>query len=285
MSTKSAKNKPAGKVPSLISDQKLQQLYTTMLKCRILDSHAGSLHGGASWKGLEAAAVGTAIDLRAEDAIVFSSGAAVASFLKDVPLHSIFAASHKRSSHGVKKRQKNVATAAASAQGTLATGIAYAHNTGSKGSVTVAFLSGNPASSEAGRAALQFAGAHKLPIIYVYREEAVDAAQMYSYGFPVIPVDGSDVVAVYRVAYECTIRAREGGGPSVIACAFVSKSRSGAKTQDPIRNMEEYLSAKGLDKNERKESIIRAFEKAIAAAKKAPARQKTEHPSRHVFVI
>lgn len=256
-----------------------------MLQCRILDSHARSLHGGASWKGLEATAVGTSIDLRAEDAIVFSSGAAVASFLKGVPLLSIFAESHKRSSPRVKKRQKNVASAAASTQGALATGIAYAHSTGSKESVTVAFLSGNPADSEAGRAALRFAGAHKLPIIYVYRDEAVEAAQMYSYGYPVIPVDGSDVVAVYRVAHECTIRAREGGGPSVIACGFASKSRSGTKTQDPLRNMEEYLSAKGLDMNKRKESIIRAFEKAIAAARKASPQQKPEHASQHIFVI
>lgn len=288
MSTKSAKNKPAGNPPPLISDKKLKQLYTTMLKCRILDAHARSLGGGSSLKGLEAAAVGAAIDLQAEDTIVFSSGTAVANFLKGAPLRSIFQ-SLKSSSTGTKKRRKNVVSAGAQAQGALATGVAYAQSAGNNENVTIAFLSERPEEGEAGRDALQFALAHKLPIVYVYNRELLDMAKMHSYGFPMIPVDGSDVVAVYRVAHECTKRARIGGGPSVIAYSFVSSNGSGARSQDPLRSMERYLLAKNLDMTERKHSIIRSFEQeiahAVSAARKPLQPRETKHESRHVFSV
>jgi len=286
MSTKSAKKKSAQSAPALISDNKLQQLYSMMLRCRILDSHARSLNGGRSWKGKEAAVVGAAIDLKPEDSIVFPSNATVAAFLKGVPLKSIFQ-SRERSLEGAKKTRK--AVAGTGAQAALATGIAYASSAGNKGSITLALLSENPEGSEAGRDALRFAGQHRVPIIYVYSGNQVDATQAYAYGLPVIAVDGSDVVAVYRVAYECMIRARERGGASVIACCIGSTNGGSAKSQDPLRNMEKYLSAKGLFEDERKESTIRAFEEAIAkataASRKAPHRRETDSESRHIFLM
>jgi TPP-dependent pyruvate/acetoin dehydrogenase alpha subunit len=283
MSTKSAKNKSAGSAPSLISDKKLQQLYAAMLKCRVLESHARSLNGGSFWKGKEGATVAATIDLQPTDGLVFPAGAAVASFLKGVPLRAIFQ-SLQRSSTLVKNKRKNIASAGVLAQGALATGIAYAQSTGTGGSVTVAFLSGNPEGCNADLYALQFARAHKLPIVYIHNGEPADGPQINSRDFPVIPVDGSDVVAVYRVAYECTTRARQGGGPSMIACSFVSKN-SAPKYQDPLRNMERYLFAKGLDMNERKQSIIRSFEQAIAAARKPSHHRKTKGESRNVFIM
>jgi TPP-dependent pyruvate/acetoin dehydrogenase alpha subunit len=284
MSTKSAKNKSAGSAPSLISDKKLQQLYTTMLKCRVLESQVRSLNGGSFWKGKEGATVAATIDLQPTDGLVFPAGAAVASFLKGVPLRSIFRQSLQRSSTRVKDKRKNIASAGVLAQGALATGIAYAQSTGTGGSVTVAFLSGNPEGCNADRDVLQFARAHKLPIVYIHNGEPADVPQINSHDFPVIPVDGSDVVAVYRVAYECTTRARQGGGPSMIACSFVSKNNA-TKYQDPLRNMERYLFAKGLDMNERKQSIIRSFKQAIATARKPSHHRKTKGESRNVFIM
>ena len=286
MSTKSAKKKPADSAPALISDNKLQQLYSMMLRCRILDSHARNLNGGQSWKGKEAAVVGAAIDLKPEDAIVFPSNATVAGFLKGVPLKSIFQ-SHEHSLKGAEKTRK--AIAGPDAQAALATGIAYASSARNKGRITLAFLLKNPEGSEAGREALRFAGQHRVPIIYVYSGNQVDPTQAYAYGLPVIPVDGSDVVAVYRVAYECMIRARERGGASVIACSIGPTNGSSAKGQDPLRNMEKYLSAKGLFAEERKQSTIRAFEEAIgkatAASRKAPHHRETVSESRHIFLM
>ncbi|HTZ90361.1 MAG TPA: thiamine pyrophosphate-dependent enzyme [Alloacidobacterium sp.] len=253
-----------------------------MLRCRILDCHARSLGIVASWKGKEAAAVGAAIDLQPEDAIIIPSGAAMAGLLKGAPLRSILFQSPDHSISGKKKRKNDPNMGAV--QAPVATGIAYARSAGSKESVTVAFLSENPESSESGRHALQFATARKLPIVYVYSGEPVGTAQMYSRAFPVIPVDGSDVVAVYRVAHECIVRARRGAGPSVIACSFAPMNGASARSQDPIRNMEKYLAAKGLFKIEQKQSIIRRFEQEIAAARK-PQQRGARQTAQHLFVM
>lgn len=284
MPTRTAKKTISQKAPSLISDAKLQQMYAMMLKCRMVESHTRSQSKGSAWKSKEAVGVGVAIDLRPEDTIVFSSNAAVASLLKGAALRSIFQQIKRDSSRGIKQRGKSIARPGAGAQCALATGISYARNAENKGSVTVAFLSESPDTSNAGRDALRFAAEQHLPIIYVYSAEA-DMAQMYSYGFPLIPVDGCDVVAVYRVAHECTIRARRGGGPSVIVCRFLPKNGRTGSSQDPLQNMEKYLTAKGLFKKERKQSTILAFEKAISGAKRRSRDSRPLRETQHLFVM
>jgi TPP-dependent pyruvate/acetoin dehydrogenase alpha subunit len=76
--------------------------------------------------------------------------------------------------------------------------------------------------------ALRIAGAGALPILFVHcdqlspdkhgRAKEELGAQAESYGFPGIPVDGHDLVALYRVAHESLVRARRGGGPTLIEC-------------------------------------------------------------------
>ena len=227
--------------------------------------------------------VGTTIDLRPEDTLVIPADATHARFLKGTPLKRLFS-QHKASSGKAKEKTKN--TAAVSVQSALATGIAYARSTENKGSITLAFLSENPECCDSGRDALRFAGKHKLPIIYVYAGPLVDAIQSYAYGFPRISVDGCDVVAVYRVAYECMIRARQGGGPSVIACSYGSNGGNSAKRQDSLRNMEKYLSAKNLFTDEGKQLTIRKFEQAIEQTIIASKnRQETRLESQRIFLM
>jgi hypothetical protein len=60
---------------------------------------------------------------------------------------------------------------------------------------------------------------------------------------PVLTVDGSDAVAVYRVMQESAHRARMGDGVAVIWCVL-PRDRSAAT--DPIRNMQRYLTVRGL---------------------------------------
>lgn len=258
--------KSAESAPSIISSDKLLKLYTLMLQCRILESKARSLDRISSWKGKEAVAAAIAICLQPEDAMVAFSGTAIASFLKGTPLRSVL------SQHAVSKTRKT--PPGAQAECALATGIACSRN-----SVTVAFLSGRPEQFASGREALQFAGEHKLPILYVYSGPSVDAMQAYAYGFPVIPVDGNDAVAVYRVAHECIVRARQGGGPSVLACTAASVM------DDPIRKMEQYLLTKGILTNELKQATIRKFKQSIAAAERALPAGKTRRESRAIFVV
>ena len=68
--------KEASENTGLIGNEKLRQLYATMLKCRTLEERARVLFKQSKFTGnyyaavgQEAAAVGTAIDLRVEDTI------------------------------------------------------------------------------------------------------------------------------------------------------------------------------------------------------------------------
>ena len=62
---------------------------------------------------------------------------------------------------------------------------------------------------------------------------------------PVLTVDGTDAVAIYRVMQEATHRARQGDGAAVIWCALPAMSDRTA-ANDPIRTLQRYLKARGL---------------------------------------
>jgi TPP-dependent pyruvate/acetoin dehydrogenase alpha subunit len=109
---------------------------------------------------------------------------------------------------------------------------------------------------------------------------------------PAISVDGNDAVAIYRVASESISRARQGRGPTLIDCQsfrIFGSSRvplpkanpsSGngrsvvipaGMNDDPITNMEQYLSRKGLFREEHRTSVAEAFGReldAVLAAEK-----------------
>jgi TPP-dependent pyruvate/acetoin dehydrogenase alpha subunit len=286
MATKQTKKTIPETAPSLISNEKLQQMYSAMLKCRILEAHARDLRGRPTLKGKEAAAVGATIDLQPDDALVFPANAAVGGFLKGASLSSLFA--QLQAKNGTPKR-KAATSAGPGAQSSLATGVALARGTGKTGNVTLAFLSQHPGQSPTGHEALLFADAHKLPIVYVDIDDGSENISAAAYRFPVIPVDGSDVVAVYRVAHECIVRARRGGGPSIIACRPFSVEESIGRSQDPLRSMENYLSLKGLSMHDKKQRIIHTFEaeikQAIKTAGKTAASKKSADSIPHLFYL
>jgi hypothetical protein len=251
---------------SLISNAKLRQMYVTMLQCRILAAHARL----PVLKGWEAPFAGAAMELRAGDA-VFSIHGAIARYLLRSDLASIF--------NGLPV-QKRAPVPGLSAQIALATGAALAGSRKKDSSVQVAFLSGKEGPSDTAQDVLRFAGRHKLPVLYV-RSSVTEDDGSPSPGFPVIPVDATDVVAMYRVAYECILRARQGQGPSMMECkAWITKS-------DPVRNMERYLTGKGLFTEKWKQEIISKFEqkvkRAIAENRKAKQKVLASHEDDYLY--
>src|SRR5205085_6930028 len=94
--------------------------------------------------------------------------------------------------------------------------------------------------------------------------------------YPNIPVDGNDVVAVFRVTQEAIRRAREGHGPAVIECitsrANTTKQRTGKDAsarhtaQDPLIFMEQYLRSKNLWTDEWSQSMAATFRKELDEA-------------------
>lgn len=62
---------------------------------------------------------------------------------------------------------------------------------------------------------------------------------------PILTVDGSDAVAVYRVMQESSARARVGDGPAVLWCVLPQPG-SATPASDPIRHMKSYLAVRNL---------------------------------------
>jgi TPP-dependent pyruvate/acetoin dehydrogenase alpha subunit len=214
---------------SIISNRKLLTLYAAMIACR--GAAVASLkrpNGKAARKpGCEGAIVGATIDLRADDTIAASlwSSEMLEAVNPSVPQTS-----------------------------TLKTALRFSAMDKEDHRVAVLFASGRESSQISWQRALREAAELNLPVLFVFIQEVgkadVEVTQQAAangmvpfngrgYAFPSIHVDGSDVVAVYRVASEAITHARKGHGATQIQCLF----EEGA---DPILKMAEYLGRKGL---------------------------------------
>jgi pyruvate dehydrogenase E1 component alpha subunit len=179
---------------SLISDEKLIQLYTTMVKCRMIEERARGLfepkkklepnkldssngsgaagremgHDAGLKAGQEAAVVGVATDLGPEDTVAPSKCGLIACFIKGEPLEEVF------------RRQLTCAFGLDLADAlNIATGAALVNKTKNNGKIAVAFLEGEAAApdsrpdsrlnspSDSFSGVLHAAGLHRLPILFV----------------------------------------------------------------------------------------------------------------------
>jgi TPP-dependent pyruvate/acetoin dehydrogenase alpha subunit len=211
---------------SLISNEKLLALFTSMLRCRLLEHHSRELVKSnlpsrffASSLGREAAAVGVAIDLRRTDRIAPARWhhSALSSIRPTVPVIEELEAATKFAL--LQKHKKSSA-------------------------LVVAFSMEPFTSSDEWQHALQRASDEKLPILFVAPTAKPARTQSQtkpqpSYTFPTIVVDGNDVVAVYRVATEAIFHARKDHGATLIECVHTPGT-------DPLRTMENYLRARYL---------------------------------------
>lgn len=286
---------------SLISTEKLLQLYSTMVKIRMLERRARPLFpssqsyaNGNTTRSQEAAAVGVAVDLLPKDVIVRCPGGFVLDFVKGVPLGRLLPRLGADGGRG------NSRTSYAQLARAIQTAVG---NTMKRGAVAVVFRTGGFTEEESWQRALQLAGKLKLPVIFVCwkgfmagtesekrtmgRKDAVWPAP--AFGFPGITVDGNDVVAVYRVATEAIAHARRGNGPTLIACeswpdndcSMYDKELSSALWQarrsqscDPILVMEEYLTDKGLFKQKYRREAAAAFGREWDAAMQSSGRAR-----------
>ncbi len=206
---------------SLISNQKLVQLYSNMLACRTLHMHVAAEPGPSSFpaaRGQEAAAVGIALDLVRGDTL--APEAWDRSPLSHINIRPSVAASVD---HALKA--------------------ALRYHKAKNRRIAVAFTPNKLDS--AWNKALDRASVDRLPIVFITWRRSSSLSGNGSvpdsrkYSFPTITVDGCDVVAVYRVASEAIEHARKDHGGTHIDCIA-------EKGEDPIRKMEHYLAGKGL---------------------------------------
>jgi TPP-dependent pyruvate/acetoin dehydrogenase alpha subunit len=275
---------------SLIDDAKLKQLYASMVQCRLLTEHGRRLRRSKSLfdasQGQEAIAVGCAIDLRPQDTIVVASHDSIVSLVKGVALSDVVARMYGRPSTAGWAAQNIIGPSfpIASGQSELyaaAGKVALASKREENGNVVVAFSSAAATASESWRQALKIAARRSLPIIFVVENNPWAAAQSkngsgnlslrtQTDGLTRITVDGNDVVAVYRVAYESLERVRRGGGAVLIEAKPYRQHGQVLLNgdRDPLTHMEQYLTAKKLFTARWKNGIAREFSRELGAVVK-----------------
>lgn len=247
---------------SIISNEKLLQIYAAMLKSRMLAERLrllveqGKLDNLCRPQlGFEAASAGVTIDLLSEDTVIPSPGDIIVSFLHGEPLKEILT----RATRSTPAAQLDQSIRAA-----------LDHKTAKNGKIAVVFSDGEDSFSEQ---VLEAASAQKLPILFVCRKSQLSEGIALDAGrIPILPVDGVDAVAVYRVATESITHARRGNGPTRIECIFEP-----SEAHNPILKMESYLDRKGLFSEELKLKTAAAFTRELDAAV-AAAFQSANYP-------
>jgi 2-oxoisovalerate dehydrogenase E1 component alpha subunit len=157
-----------------------------------------------------------------------------------------------------------------------AVGIAYAAKLRGTGELAVASIGEGSTSQGDWHEAMNFAGIHRLPVIFMVENnryaisvplrlqmatESV-AARAAGYGFPGVAVDGCDILAAYAEAREAVRRARAGEGPTLIECrverltAHSSEDRQekyrptadvdASRSKDPLVVFKHYLEQAGI---------------------------------------
>jgi 2-oxoisovalerate dehydrogenase E1 component alpha subunit len=162
---------------------------------------------------------------------------------------------------------------------------------------------------------LNFAGVHKLPVIFVCQNNQYAISVPFSkqsagriadraigYGFPGFRVDGNDPLEVYRVVKEARERALAGEGPTLIEVMTYRVSAHSTsdndlayrtkeevefhRAKDGIPAFRRYLTEQGLWSDEQEEELQRKqramIDEATEYAEKAPF-QSVEDSLRYVY--
>jgi 2-oxoisovalerate dehydrogenase E1 component alpha subunit len=197
-----------------------------------------------------------------------------------------------------------------------ASGIAYAMKYRGEDAVVGSWFGDGATSEGDWHEALNFAGIHKLPIVFVCENNlyAISvpmskqagvkqlAVRAEGYGFPGMTVDGNDVFACYEAMKGAVERARRGEGPTLIECMTyrfhphtsddddrtyrTREEVDEAKRKDAIIQFESYLTSTGILAEEGIESLRKELKEQVDAAVDEAwnaADPEPESAVRHVF--
>lgn len=278
---------------SLISNEKLLAIYAAMLKCRLLEQAAtelfqhgkidSDLHGSA---GREASAAAGAIDLEPKDTLCLAAGDWLPAFVKGVPPETLFrmlatAKSVQDGSAAIDEEHRNIVLPSKDeVQAEIAAEKADAALGTKDGAIVMAYISPTAMAMKPWQKIIATAGSKNLPMIFLrYVDEGSEPvrtgatakasrpAALYQ-GVPSIAVDAFDPVAIYRVAYEASVRARQRRGATLVECTLHSGSRAPgqAAAGDPVVAMETYLKSKGIEPEGHNRQVVAAFHRDLDLA-------------------
>ncbi|MGZ6186337.1 MAG: thiamine pyrophosphate-dependent dehydrogenase E1 component subunit alpha, partial [Candidatus Binataceae bacterium] len=161
--------------------------------------------------------------------------------------------------------------------------------------VAVAFFGEGASSRGDVHEAMNFAGVHKLPVVFVCennrfaystpleKQMPIDdvASRAAAYGFKGHVVSGNDLLAVVELSERVMNRTREGGGPALIECkTYRYRGHSEHdpalyrdkeelvewESRDPIPQYEFYLEKKGHDLKRIREEVDERVRSVVQAA-------------------
>ena len=249
--------RPSAAAPAhhpLISDQRLRQLYVTLLRCRLLRQR--SRVTPAPLVAREAIVTGTVTHLMDGDTIAPAAGDRLAALAQGHSLRAIFAG----------KPLPGVLPEVSTADARFAVATGYAMAQQDKKHVVLAFSGPGVTSLDTLRPALTLAAQQKLSVLFVIETAAYAEVSSPRHTDPIgiygIPVDGNDVVAIYRVAQEAITRARRGLGPTLIDC----KPWPHEGAVDPVRKLEQALERRGLRNLKTAERTVATFKQKLREA-------------------
>ena len=287
----------------LVPNARLREIYTLMLDCRALQTRVRSLAAEGRLPadllppaGEEAILAASVIELRAGDTLCCSRHDWLPATLKGVPLKKLarwLLTGGGRRALGDSTHHVQALPARPQAQLAAILETATAHKR-KKGSLALAFLS-RELPTETLREALKTASRRRLPLLLVCRTNSTLAGAedlntlAQASEIPHIYIDGSDALALYRVAQEATGRARRRLGPTLIECCIEStrpknpdnsnphnrNSDNPNLEADPFTAMERHLTAKGAFSLAWQQETEAAFAHKLESALLSVDRKKT----------
>ena len=292
-----------------ITDEKLKELMHKMVFTRIWDGRAvslgrqGRLGFYAPVSGQEASMIGSQSALNKNDFILPAYRDIPQIVWHGFPLYQAFLYSRGHQHGGQIPEDVHVLMPQIiiGAQIVQAAGVAMGLKKEGKGRVAITYTGDGGSSQGDFYEGLNFAGAFKLPAIFVVqnngyaistpreRQTASEtiAQKALAAGIRGVQVDGMDVLAVYKAVSEAAERGRSGEGPTLIEALtyrfgphslsgddptrYRSKEESGEWEQkDPLVRYRRFMEKKGLWSEDEETAVIEEAKQAVAdAVKKA----------------
>ncbi len=242
----------------MISREKLLELYTAMMKCRMAAQAAAVAPPRQGCA--EATYAGVALDLARKDTLHSAPRHALAGMVRGAALHRTLLAL-ERSTRARRPAADPLAAACEAAR---------VHKAAKGQSIAVVFCCDTEAPAAQWKRALSLASRRGLPVVFVSLRSVGEAPaflgtstvtpETMAFGVPIITVDGDDLVAVYRVAFESIARARQLRIPTLIDAV----TASGA---DCIQTMEAWLDARSFFQPAIRRKIRRDFRAELETAR------------------
>ncbi len=232
------------------------RLYRAMVIARTYDRKStalqkqGRLATYAPFEGQEAAQVGSAATLHPEDWMVATYRDAAAMWMQGYPFELLFAGRTGHEVGGSPPDHVNVLPPSITVGGHMvhAVGLAWASRLLGDDRIAITYF-GDGATSEGDfHEAMNFAGTQGLGVVFFCQNNGwaislpraeqtaseTIAEKAIAYGMPGVQVDGNDLYAVFAATDQAVMRARAGGGPTLIE-AVTYRIGPHTTADDPLR--------------------------------------------------